>query len=225
MPRQGLRSGRRSRVTYATLAVGRPQQEAERQLRTDRIRAAHQCLTCPEQRSGASGVRLQSARSGPPPPPSAVGARRRPHSSRGARTRKRGAYIFPMLPAPVRAARPRAAAGPAIPARPPYFRCPARWWVRGPQEQIEFVAAQPRAPQPQKVFDKQEVRRCQDRMFNDLNETRTELRQLLDLADVLRAAAGRPSGPLRRHGPRGRSPAGGSPATSRRWSRPWWSAA
>ncbi|WP_187412846.1 hypothetical protein [Streptomyces sp. WAC01526] len=37
--------------------------------------------------------------------------------------------------------------------------------------------------------ENREVRRRQERMINDLNETRGELRQLLDLADVLRAAA------------------------------------
>lgn len=37
--------------------------------------------------------------------------------------------------------------------------------------------------------ENREVRRRQDRMINDLNETRAELRQLLDLTDVLRHAA------------------------------------
>ncbi|MFE0186482.1 hypothetical protein [Streptomyces sp. NPDC058989] len=37
--------------------------------------------------------------------------------------------------------------------------------------------------------ENRELRRRQERMINDLNETRGELRQLLDLADVLRVAA------------------------------------
>ncbi|MFF8939170.1 hypothetical protein ACF08O_31520 [Streptomyces paradoxus] len=41
-----------------------------------------------------------------------------------------------------------------------------------------------------------EVRRRQDRMISDLNETRGELRGLLDLADVLRPASA-PSGACR----------------------------
>ncbi|GAA3311758.1 hypothetical protein GCM10020295_82140 [Streptomyces cinereospinus] len=37
--------------------------------------------------------------------------------------------------------------------------------------------------------ENREVRRRQDRMISDLNDTRAELRQLLDLADVLRPLA------------------------------------
>ncbi|MFI9645035.1 hypothetical protein ACIHAA_01870 [Streptomyces sp. NPDC052040] len=41
--------------------------------------------------------------------------------------------------------------------------------------------------------ENREVRRRQDRLINDLNDTRAELRQLLDLADVLRNADPLPS--------------------------------
>ncbi|MGW1377788.1 hypothetical protein ACWD6P_26420 [Streptomyces sp. NPDC002446] len=49
--------------------------------------------------------------------------------------------------------------------------------------------------------ENREVRRRQDRMINDLNDTRGELRQLLDLAEVLRVAAlDRVEGPERSDG-------------------------